>query len=153
MRLTIPIEEATVAQLRGVRTPLPAGPAGVRAKARPMTEATSRPSRGDLVAILERVGEQYPFETAVDDAAKRGFEFRLTWSDPASAYEEVWEHPAATEYNATLDRGTAAILDACLFKLYELRSERTSLSSAPPYVLVVGAVGNTNTYEVWTAGV
>jgi len=109
------------------------------------------PARAGLVAILERVGDEYPFESAIEDAAKRGFELRFTWSDPTSAYDEVWEHPAATAYNAALDRRTAAILDAFLFKLYEVRDTYAWRSSAPPYVLVVGVVGNTTTYQIGPA--
>lgn len=117
-----------------------------------MTERDAPPARADLVAILARVGDEYPFESAIEDAAKRGFEFRFTWSDPTSAYDEVWEHPAATAYNAALDRRTAAILDTFLFKLYEVRDTYTWRSSAPPYVLVVGVVGNTTTYEIGPVG-
>lgn len=69
--------------------------------------------------------------------------------DPPTAYAEVWEHPAAAAHNAELDWRTAAILDAFLFKLYELDRER---DCAPPYMLVVGRIGNTVNYEVWARG-
>jgi hypothetical protein len=105
--------------------------------------ATS-PKRARLVALLDRVDEHYGIETAIQDAADDGFEFKFTWRDPTSAHQEVWEHPAATAHNAELDRSTAAILDTFLFKLYELQRD----ADAPPYVLVVGRVGNTVNYEI-----
>ena len=107
------------------------------------------PARADLVAILERVGENYPIETAIEDASQRGFVLKFTWLDPPTAYVRVWEHPAAAAHNAELDRSTAAILDSFLFALYELRADRDR-AGVPPYVLVVGRVGNTGNYEIWT---
>lgn len=102
------------------------------------------PNRARLIAVLDRVGERYGFETALQDAADEGLEFKFTWRDPTTAYQEVWEHPAATAHNADLDRSTAEVLDTFLFKLYELQRE----SEAPPYMLVVGRVGNTVNYEI-----
>jgi len=85
---------------------------------------------------------------AMEDAAQRGFEFKFTWLDPPTAYEEVWQHPAAAAHNARLDRRTAEILDTFLFALYELRAE-CDHGRGPPYILVVGHVGNTGNYEIW----
>lgn len=119
--------------------------------ARPADHPTTAAAPAALVTILARIGEDYPFETALDDAAQSGFEFRFTWSDPTTAYEEVWEHPAATEHNATLDRRTAAILETFLFKLYALRDGH-AWDGAAPYLLTVGRIGNTSTYEILTSG-
>lgn len=101
-----------------------------------------------LIAFLGRVDDDYGFDDAIRDAAAEGYGFRLTWYDPTTAYREVWEHPAATEHNAEIDRSTAAILDLFLFKLFELQTE----SPAAPYILVVGRVGNTVNYEISTPG-
>lgn len=106
--------------------------------------------RADLVAIFARVGEDHPFEAAIEAAAQRGFELTFTWLDPPTAYDQVWEHPAAAAHNAGLDRRTAAILDSYLFALYELRADRERIG-VPPWLLLVGTVGNTMTYEVWPA--
>lgn len=108
------------------------------------------PARADLVAILARVSEDYPFEAAIEGAAQLGLEVKFTWYDPTTAYEEVWEHPAAAAHNAALDRRTGAILDSYLFKLYELGVGRAR-DGVAPWLLVVGTVGNTMTYEIWPA--
>jgi hypothetical protein len=108
---------------------------------------TDSPAHTPLVSFFGRVGEDYPFETAVEDAAREGFEFRFTWDDPTTAYEEVWEHPAAAAHNATLDPRSADILESFLFKLYALRVA-SRWDDAAPYLLVVGRVGNTSTYEI-----
>ena len=108
------------------------------------------PARADLVAIFAQVGEDHPFEAAIEAAAQHGFELTFTWLDPPTAYDQVWEHPAAAAHNAALDRRTAAILDSYLFALYELRADRERVGVAP-WLIVVGTVGNTMTYEVWPA--
>lgn len=107
------------------------------------------PARADLVAILSRVGEDFPMEAAIEEAAQRGFVLKFTWLDPPTAYVQVWEHPAAAAHNAELDQSTAAILDSFLFALYELRADRDR-AGVPPYMVVVGRVGNTVNYDVWT---
>lgn len=112
--------------------------------------AATAPARADLCAIFARVAEDYPFEAAVEAAAQRGFELRFTWLDPPTAYAQVWEHPVAVAHNAALDRRTAAVLKSFLFALYELRSDRDR-DGVPPYILVIGRVGNTVNYEIWTS--
>jgi hypothetical protein len=111
-------------------------------------QSGSADARATLAGILGRVGAEYSLEDALRDAAGHGFVFRFTWADCTTLYEQVWEHPAMTAYNARLDMRTAAILDSGFFALYQLREGFGHLGLAP-FTFVAGQLGNTACYEIW----